>query len=103
MRVTTSLPETTPRRREEQATAPAAMQEWRTIVWDDPVNLMSYVAYVFRSYFDYPQPTAYRLMMQVHNDGQAVVSRGPREKMEVDVHAMHGYGLMATLAPAKEA
>ncbi|GAA1971915.1 ATP-dependent Clp protease adapter ClpS [Isoptericola halotolerans] len=70
---------------------------WVTIVWNDPVNLMSYVAYVFESYFGYPQAKAAKLMLQVHHEGRAVVSTGPRERMEVDVQAMHGFGLWATL------
>lgn len=70
---------------------------WITIVWNDPVNLMAYVTYVFASYFGYPQPKANRLMMQVHNEGKAVVASGPREEMERHVAAMHGYGLWATL------
>lgn len=70
---------------------------WRTVVWNDPVNLMSYVTYVFRSYFGYPEDTARRLMLQVHHEGRAVVSHGQRERMEVDVAAMHSYGLWATL------
>ncbi|HLS25823.1 MAG TPA: ATP-dependent Clp protease adapter ClpS [Beutenbergiaceae bacterium] len=70
---------------------------WRTIVWNDPVNLMSYVTYVFRTYFGYSEQKATTLMLQVHNEGKAVVSSGSREKMEVDVRAMHSYGLWATL------
>ena len=70
---------------------------WVTIVWNDPVNLMSYVAYVFRSYFGYPATRAERLMRQVHEEGRAVVSTGPREQMEADVQAMHGFGLWATV------
>ena len=70
---------------------------WVTIVWNDPVNLMSYVTYVFRSYFGYPTARAEMLMRQVHEDGRAVVSRGGREQMEVDVQAMHGFGLWATV------
>ncbi|MBD5787170.1 ATP-dependent Clp protease adapter ClpS [Cellulosimicrobium terreum] len=58
---------------------------------------MSYVSYVFESYFGYPQPRAEHLMMQVHHDGRAVVSSGARERMEVDVQAMHSFGLWATL------
>jgi ATP-dependent Clp protease adaptor protein ClpS len=73
---------------------------WITIVWNDPVNLMSYVTFVFREYFGYPRTKAEKLMMQVHNDGKAVVSRGGREEMERDVQAMHGYGLWATLQKA---
>jgi ATP-dependent Clp protease adaptor protein ClpS len=70
---------------------------WVTIVWNDPVNLMSYVSYVFRSYFGYSQAAAERLMMQVHEEGRAVVATGNREAMEVDVQAMHSFGLWATL------
>lgn len=70
---------------------------WVTIVWNDPVNLMSYVAYVFRNYFGYSDQKANRLMLAVHNEGRAVVSTGSREQMERHVQAMHEYGLWATL------
>ena len=70
---------------------------WITLVWDDPVNLMSYVTFVFVEYFKYPRSKAQRLMMQVHTEGKAVVSSGSREEMERDVQAMHSYGLWATL------
>ncbi|MFC0678434.1 ATP-dependent Clp protease adapter ClpS [Lysobacter korlensis] len=70
---------------------------WVTIVWNDPVNLMSYVTYVFRSYFGYPKPEAERLMLAVHHEGRAVVATGNREEMERHVEAMHDYGLWATL------
>ncbi|MFM1966309.1 MAG: hypothetical protein RL134_2034 [Actinomycetota bacterium] len=70
---------------------------WITIVWNDPVNLMSYVTYVFMTYFHYPREKAEKLMMQVHQDGRSVVSAGSREEMERDVSAMHSYGLWATL------
>jgi ATP-dependent Clp protease adaptor protein ClpS len=52
---------------------------WRTIVWNDPVNLMPYVTHVFRSYFGYPREEAERLMLLVHHEGRAVVATGPRE------------------------
>ncbi len=71
---------------------------WITIVWNDPVNLMSYVTYVFMTYFHYSREKAEKLMMQVHEDGRSVVSAGSREEMERDVTAMHSYGLWATLA-----
>jgi ATP-dependent Clp protease adaptor protein ClpS len=70
---------------------------WITIVWNDPINLMDYVAYVFRTYFGYAEAKARRLMLAVHEEGRAVVSNGSREEMERDVEAMHGYGLWATL------
>lgn len=80
--------------------AESALTGWVTIVWDDPVNLMSYVTHVFSTYFGYPEQKATDLMLQVHNDGRAVVSGGTREQMETDVDAMHGYGLWATLERA---
>jgi len=69
---------------------------WITLVWNDPVNLMSYVTYVFQSYFCYPREKAEKLMLDVHQKGRAVVSTGPREKMEHDTEALQGYGLWAT-------
>ena len=77
-----------------------AQTPWVTIVWDDPVNLMSYVTHVFVSYFNYSKTKAHKLMMQVHLDGKSVVSSGSREEMERDVTAMHEYGLWATLDKA---
>jgi ATP-dependent Clp protease adaptor protein ClpS len=75
---------------------------WITIVWNDPVNLMSYVAYVFRSYFGFPKEEAERLMLQVHENGRAVVATGPREEMERHTEAMHEFGLWATVAKASD-
>lgn len=69
---------------------------WVTIVWNDPVNLMSYVTYVFESYFGYPRVKAERLMLDVHRKGRAIVSNGNREEMERDTEAMHEFGLWAT-------
>ncbi|MCU1545164.1 MAG: ATP-dependent Clp protease adapter ClpS [Homoserinimonas sp.] len=73
---------------------------WITLVWNDPVNLMSYVSYVFRSYFGYSHAEAERLMLQVHVDGRAVVATGSREEMERHVEALHDFGLWATLTKA---
>lgn len=70
---------------------------WVTIVWNDPVNLMSYVSFVFRKHFGYPKEKANTLMTAVHVEGRAAVSNGTREEMERDVEAMHGYGLWATM------
>ena len=70
---------------------------WVTIVWNDPVNLMSYVSYVFQKYFGYDKKKAEKLMLEVHEDGKSVVSSGSREEMERDVQAMHEYGLWATM------
>ena len=73
---------------------------WQTVVWNDPVNLMSYVVHVFRQYFGFSAEEATRLMLAVHHDGHAVVAEGPREQMELHTHAMHDYGLWATLRKA---
>jgi len=70
---------------------------WITIVWDDPVNLMSYVTYVFIKLFNFSSERAHELMMTVHNEGRAVVSSGTREEMERDVQRLHEHGLWATL------
>ncbi|MGO1883796.1 MAG: ATP-dependent Clp protease adapter ClpS [Citricoccus sp.] len=75
----------------------AADRPWQVIVWNDPVNLMSYVSYVFRSYFGFSRDRADALMLQVHQDGRAIVASGGREESERHVQAMHGYGLWATL------
>jgi len=69
---------------------------WVTIVWNDPVNLMSYVTYVFQTYFGYSKEKATKLMLDVHQEGRAVVSNGTREEMERDTQAMHEFGLWAT-------
>lgn len=74
-----------------------ASRSWQTVVWDDPVNLMSYVTHVFREYFGLARADAERLMLAVHNEGHAVVAQGAREQMELHAQAMHDYGLWATV------
>jgi len=74
---------------------------WVTIVWNDPVNLMSYVTYVFEHVFGYPRPKAEKLMLDVHHKGKAVVAAGAREAMEHNVEVLHGYGLWATVRQDK--
>lgn len=69
---------------------------WITLVWNDPVNLMSYVTWVFMTYFGYPEATAQALMLDVHHKGRAVVATGPRELMERHTEALQAYGLWAT-------
>ncbi|AQT79241.1 ATP-dependent Clp protease adapter ClpS [Mycolicibacterium litorale] len=83
----------------EQSTDSVAALDspWVTIVWDDPVNLMNYVTYVFQKLFGYSEPQATKLMLQVHHEGKAVVSSGSRESMEVDVSKLHAAGLWATM------
>ncbi len=91
--VATTAPDQDVRTDERLGTA----DTWVTIVWNDPVNLMSYVTYVFRTYFGMPQERAERLMRQVHEEGRATVSSGAREQMETDAQAMHRFGLWATV------
>lgn len=96
----TSRPDTATVERPDVEEVVAPELPWITLVWDDPVNLMSYVTFVFSDYFRYSRSKAQRLMMQVHTEGKAVVSSGTREEMERDVQAMHSYGLWATLDKA---
>lgn len=94
-----STTETAPLEVQEPVTddAPATARPWQVIVWDDPVNLMSYVSWVFRKLFGYSKAKANHLMLQVHNDGKAVVSSGPKDKAELDVFRLHEHGLWATM------
>ena len=70
---------------------------WMVIVWNDPINLMSYVRLVLQKLFGYSRTKATRLMLEVHNQGKAVVSSGTREKAEYDVSRLHAHGLWATM------
>ena len=88
---------------EETTTDDVTEQErpWLVIVHNDPVNLMSYVTWVLMKLFGYQRAKAHKLMLQVHNDGRAVVSSGPREKAEMDCFRLHGYGLWATMTKSE--
>jgi len=86
-----------PMQTESFSTETKADNPWVCIVWNDPINLMNYVAHVFMTYFKYSKDKAEKLMLQVHQDGKSVVNTGSREEMERDVNAMHSYGLWATL------
>jgi ATP-dependent Clp protease adaptor protein ClpS len=81
----------------EQGTDVRAALPWVTLVWNDPINLMSYVTHVFQKLFGYDREKATKLMLDVHRRGRAVVSTGSREQMEHDVARLHAYGLWATL------
>ena len=70
---------------------------WVTVVWNDPVNLMPYVTWVFQKLFGYSREKAEKLMLDVHHKGKAIVSSGARERMEFDASRLHGYGLWATV------
>ena len=75
----------------------ATDRPWITLVWNDPVNLMTYVTFVFQDYFGYDRAKSEALMLDVHHKGRAVVSAGSREEMEHYVQALHDHGLWATL------
>lgn len=70
---------------------------WLVIVWNDPINLMSFVTFVFQKLFGYSKERATKLMLDVHNKGRAVVSSGTRERAELDVYRLHEHGLWATM------
>ena len=72
---------------------------WLVIVWNDPINLMSYVTYVFQKLFGYPRAKAHRLMMQVHTEGKAIVTSGTQERAEFECSRLHAHGLWATMQP----
>src|SRR2546421_12066473 len=76
---------------------PEVERPWVVIVWNDPINLMSYVTFVFQKLFGYSRDKATKLMLQVHHEGRAVVSSGNREKAELDVFRLHEHGLWATM------
>lgn len=80
----------------ESAVATLVDDPWVTLVWNDPVNLMNYVVYVFQTHFGFSREVAEAKMLEVHEKGRSMVSSGGREQMERDVQAMHGYGLWAT-------
>jgi ATP-dependent Clp protease adaptor protein ClpS len=82
-----------PTREDDVSPAPP----WIVIVWNDPINLMTYVVYVFQKLFGYSREKATALMLDVHHKGRAVVSNGSREKAELDVFRLHEHGLWATL------
>lgn len=84
----------------EPETRERTTRDWNVVVWNDPVNLMSYVVYVFRRLFGYSKQKATKLMLAVHYEGRAIVAHGPREKAELDAHRLHTYGLWATIEQA---
>ena len=76
---------------------PLDERPWVVIVWNDPINLMSYVTLVLRRLFGYSEAKATKLMLQVHEEGKAVVASGQRERCELDVSRLHAHGLWATM------
>lgn len=97
------MPVALPREDVELESVVAFDPDWQTVVWNDPVNLMSYVVHVFRQHFGYSEAEATRLMLSVHNDGHAIVAEGMREQMELHAQAMHDYGLWATVRKSPRA
>ncbi len=75
----------------------ATERPWLVIVWNDPINLMSFVTYVLQKLFGYSKEKATKLMLDVHHKGRAVVSSGTRERAELDVYRLHEHGLWATM------
>lgn len=96
----TVSPETGTRTAGETSASTETDLPWNVVVWDDPVNLMNYVTYVFRSYFGYPEGKARALMLEVHRSGRSVVASGSLEEAETHTAALHGFGLWATFEQA---
>jgi len=84
-------------KRPESSEVTDLSRPWKVIVWNDPINLMTYVTFVLQKLFGYSKEKATKLMMDVHTKGRAVVSSGPREKAELDVFRLHEHGLWATM------
>jgi ATP-dependent Clp protease adaptor protein ClpS len=99
MSVRTSLPVDQEQTQVQPVGSEFAIEDkpWQTIVWNDPVNLMSYVTYVFQKLFGYSREQATKLMLDVHHKGRAIVSSGSKEKVEGDVAKLHAAGLWATM------
>jgi ATP-dependent Clp protease adaptor protein ClpS len=97
--MTTPAPATAPIEVDEPVDDPVADADvpWIVLVWNDPINLMSYVTFVLQKLFGYPKAHADRLMMQVHTEGRAVVANGPRETCELHEFRLHEHGLWATM------
>jgi ATP-dependent Clp protease adaptor protein ClpS len=95
----TAVPDTLPAEVEEPVDDPAISPDrpWIVIVWNDPINLMSYVTFVFQKLFGYSKAKATKLMLDVHHKGRAIVSSGSRERAELDVFRLHEHGLWATM------
>ncbi|WP_052667499.1 ATP-dependent Clp protease adapter ClpS [Nitriliruptor alkaliphilus] len=95
-------PSSAPVREREPETTERVLPDapWDVVVWDDPVNLMSYVVFVLRRVFGFPEPVARKLMLEVHNNGRSLVASEPREQAERYVQELHGYGLQATMERA---
>jgi ATP-dependent Clp protease adaptor protein ClpS len=93
-----TAPQVVPTETPDIEEAPAGDRPWVTVVHNDPVNLMSYVTWVFQRLFGYSEDKAHKLMLDVHYKGRAVVSSGTREKMEHDASRLHAYGLWATVS-----
>src|SRR5438094_7249498 len=91
----TALPTEVERPSDQDVVDPERL--WLVIVWNDPINLMSYVTYVFQKLFGYSREKATRLMLDVHHKGKAVVSSGSRERAEFDTFRLHAHGLWATM------
>ncbi len=92
-----TAPMTTPVRTPESDVLIEPDRPWKVIVWNDPINLMSYVAFVFRKLFGFTKEKADKLMLQVHHEGKAVVASGTKERAELDVFRLHEHGLWATM------
>jgi ATP-dependent Clp protease adaptor protein ClpS len=92
-----SMPAPVEVERPTEDTTTQAEEPWIVLVWNDPINLMSYVTFVLQKLFGYPKAQADKLMLQVHHEGRAVVANGPRETCELHVFRLHEHGLWATM------
>jgi ATP-dependent Clp protease adaptor protein ClpS len=73
---------------------------WHVIVYNDPVNLMSYVTMVIMNVFGYGREKAQKMMLDVHQKGRCTVWTGERERAELYVEQLHGCQLLAGMTEA---
>ena len=97
----TAKPKTAPAKRVLAEPRPELERPWQVIVWDDPINLMNYVVWVFQKLFGFSLEVATKRMLEVHHEGRSVVAVEERERAEFHVSRLHAYGLQATLERAE--
>src|SRR4051812_32820549 len=73
---------------------------WHVIVWNDPVNLMNYVIFVFQRVLGFSSAKARKHMLEVHHQGRSCVATETREKAELYLQKIQQFGLRTSLEKA---
>jgi len=75
---------------------------WAVIVWNDPVNLMSYVVFVFMKVLAFTKEKAAQHMLEVHHKGKSCVAIETREKAELYYQQIQAHGLTVTMESVEQ-